>query len=163
MTEHKPWERLDGETGKAWEAFVKYRDAGPSRTFTKVADELKKSVQLLSRWGKQYDWAERVLAWDREYDRLWRDRMVRERPHVDQRHAAIAQQFQGKVLRRLKTLHPEGLSAAEVRKWTEVAVKIERAVYGLGETEEERAGGVVQIVVDPRWMPGPTSTPDALS
>lgn len=51
-----PWERQEGESSKAFEAFVIYRDMGAKRTFTAVADTLHKSCTLIRRWKEQWDW-----------------------------------------------------------------------------------------------------------
>ena len=62
----KPWERQKGESEKAFEAFVTYRDMGEKRTLTAVAEKLQKSGTLIRRWKSTWDWAERVRAYDNE-------------------------------------------------------------------------------------------------
>jgi len=62
--ERKPWERQEHESPKAWEAFLLYREMGVNRTLTSVAEQLKKSVALLSRWSTDFHWKERVRTYD---------------------------------------------------------------------------------------------------
>ena len=63
------WERQDGESGKAYEAFGVYRDMGATRTVSAVARQLRKSRALIDRWKRQWHWAERARAYDRELER----------------------------------------------------------------------------------------------
>lgn len=42
----RPWERQPGETEKAYEAFVAYRDLGAQRSVSAVSEKLSKSRQL---------------------------------------------------------------------------------------------------------------------
>lgn len=60
----RPWDCQPGETSKAYQAFVTYRDMGPDRSLRAVGQELDKSHQVLSRWSSQHHWVSRVAAWD---------------------------------------------------------------------------------------------------
>lgn len=62
----KLWERQENESPQAYEAFVTYRDLGVGRTFTAVAEKLQKSFTLIRRWKDNWDWENRVAAWDRD-------------------------------------------------------------------------------------------------
>lgn len=55
------WTRRDDESNPAYEAFRVYLDA---RSTTKVAEQLGKSVTLITRWCHEKDWVERVKAYD---------------------------------------------------------------------------------------------------
>lgn len=62
-----PWDRQDGETPKAFRAWIAYRDQGPARTLQQVAVLLKRKPEYrrqLSRWAARYDWHSRASAWD---------------------------------------------------------------------------------------------------
>lgn len=61
-----PWDRLPGETDKAFEAFRVYLELGTSkRSYRATADVLgRKSDRWLKTWGGKYHWAERVSAWN---------------------------------------------------------------------------------------------------
>lgn len=64
MSCDKPiWKRLESESSQEFEAFQTYLQT-PDRSFTKVAEKLKKTVALISRWAKKYDWNNRAVAWD---------------------------------------------------------------------------------------------------
>ena len=94
--ELRPWDRIParidstgkrvkGESEEAWQAFVLYRDMlwreekPQTRKLVRVAEELKKAVQLIGRWSLKYDWHGRVHAYD-----VWMDREV-QRERVENR------------------------------------------------------------------------------
>jgi len=60
----KPWEQREQESAQAYEAFLAYRDLGPSRTFKATADRVGKHESLMRRWADRHRWRERVWAWD---------------------------------------------------------------------------------------------------
>lgn len=70
MHPRDPWERIDGETDKAWAAFRAYRDAGPLRRRIAVArkfydrPDLKATPATWSGWARKYDWRGRIEAYD---------------------------------------------------------------------------------------------------
>lgn len=65
-----PWERMPGESSKAYEAFSVYRDMGPRRSQLKVAKELTKSRPYIGELSSKFDWVNRASAWDAENERL---------------------------------------------------------------------------------------------
>ena len=90
MAEHL-WERQEGETAKAYEAFEGYRMLGPDRTLQaawekyytrpgtlrertrKGRKEAGEVVGHFRRWYKRWRWTERAVAWDGEVAALARD------------------------------------------------------------------------------------------
>jgi len=54
------WSRQPGESARAFQAFEHYRDLGPERSVTKVAQALDKSRTLIGRWSSEHDWVSRV-------------------------------------------------------------------------------------------------------
>lgn len=64
--DRQAWDRLPGETDKAFEAFRIYLELGTrDRSYTNVAKALgRKSVRWLKTWGVKYKWGDRVAAWD---------------------------------------------------------------------------------------------------
>jgi hypothetical protein len=68
MSDRRPYDRLPGETAKAYAAFSLYRDMGIERSFESVADQLSKSCTLIRRWAAKYNWSERIDFWDLEQD-----------------------------------------------------------------------------------------------
>jgi hypothetical protein len=56
----KPWERQEGESDKAFDAFRVYLEAGPKRSLKAVSQRLSKSLPLLKRWSVRWKWRIRV-------------------------------------------------------------------------------------------------------
>jgi hypothetical protein len=56
------FEQLPRESAKAFAAFAVYLGMGSERSLTAVGQKLGKSVVLLERWSRKYDWAARVQA-----------------------------------------------------------------------------------------------------
>jgi hypothetical protein len=130
-----PYERLEKESKKAFEAFQMYRDMGADRSIRKVAKELGKSQQLLSRWSAQYDWVDRANKYDAEMDRIALLQQEKERKAMIKRHAKQSMIFQEQVLNRIKKFNVEELEPKDMIKWWTEAVKIER--LSRGETTEK--------------------------
>ncbi|MEV4557173.1 hypothetical protein AB0K51_09260 [Kitasatospora sp. NPDC049285] len=125
-----PWERQEGEPTKAYEAFTAYRDQGPARSITKVAQELDKSRALIGRWSRSYAWVLRAAAWDRDQDRLFLAEQRQARRDLARRHARLAQAFLSKAVARLQTLDPRELTPGDLLRYFQVAADIERRAIG---------------------------------
>jgi hypothetical protein len=59
-SEPKSWERQEGESDKAFEAFRCYLEMGPKRSIVAVAQRLSKSIPMIKRWSKRWKWVVRV-------------------------------------------------------------------------------------------------------
>lgn len=129
----QPWERLTGESAKAFEAFVLYRDAGTDRSLAKVARTLGKSTTLVERWSARDAWVLRVEAWDVEQDRLWRRQQLASRAEVGKRHLRIANAMQDRLVRALASLDVATMSARDIGYWLEVSAKVQRQALGQGD------------------------------
>ncbi|MFC1705778.1 hypothetical protein ACFL59_03025 [Planctomycetota bacterium] len=147
------WERARGETAKAHQAFLVYRDMGPGRSLAKVAQELGKSKALMDRWSARWRWVSRVAEWDAHQQRLLRDEQEAARRRMARRHARIAVSFQRKVAQRLRALNPNELSPRDLAKWLEVAVKLERQARGL----DDDSGHAVEASQSSATAPPPPS------
>ncbi|MGW7572407.1 hypothetical protein [Streptomyces sp. NPDC054765] len=126
----EPWERQTAESVQAFEAFAVYRDLGPARSVTKVAQELHKSRTLLGRWSRQYAWVMRATAYDREQDRVFLAEQRQARRDIARRHAKLAQAVQSKAVARLQALDPRELSPSDLLRYLQVAAEIERRAVG---------------------------------
>lgn len=57
----RPWMRRDNESHPAYEAFRVYLKV---RTQTKVAEQVDKSMAMISKWCSWHDWVARSAAYD---------------------------------------------------------------------------------------------------
>lgn len=68
-----PWEYQPWETWKSYEAFAVYRDMG-QRQKTTVAEMLDAPIGTVQTWSQEYNWDDRVEAYDRHTDKIARQR-----------------------------------------------------------------------------------------
>jgi len=85
------WEKQEDESDPAYAAFTRYRIQGRGeRNHDRVADELGKSVQLISRWSSVWSWRPRVIQWDRTEDIRLIETHWEEIDRMAKRHAGQA-------------------------------------------------------------------------
>lgn len=137
-----PWERQQGEGTKAYEAFNTYLLMGEDRTYSKVANELKKSTTIIGRWGSQYRWRERVAAYDAHQMELTRKDQAKAIRRMRERHAILATSMLTKVTKKMAKMSEDELTPQDMKAWVDVATKLERLSRGdTSEVIEERDGG----------------------
>ena len=133
----KPWERQKGESDKAYEAFVTYRDMGTNRSIRAVAQKLAKSRTQIGKWSSGWDWTERVRAYDNELEEEARAKVVKDRKEMTDRHIKIAMQLQKKALEALTSLEVEAMTPKDIKEFIKMATDLER----LNRTLEEDSKG----------------------
>ena len=126
----EPWERQKGETQKSFAAFTVYRDMGSERSLSKLSQKLVKNKVTLAKWSVQWEWQERVGAWDVELDRQGRLAQIAAVQDMNERHVILARAMLGIVARRLQSVEPGTLSPSDVVKWADVSAKLERLARG---------------------------------
>lgn len=133
----KPWERQKGESDKAYEAFVTYRDMGTDRSIRAVAQKLGKSRTQIGKWSSGWEWTERVRAYDNELEKEARAQAVKDRKDMTSRHIKIAMQLQKKALEALTSLEVEAMTPKDIKEFIKMATDLER----LNRTLEEDSKG----------------------
>lgn len=151
-----PWERQPGEPPRAFAAFARYRDLGPGRSLARVAEDVSKVGQVwgkrksvLNRWSAVHGWVKRAAAWDAFLDRQRQEATVDAVREMAERHAKVAATMGAKVVERLRAIDPQTLSASDLARWFEIAVRIERLSRGL-VTERTEATARVTLEDDER-------------
>lgn len=122
----KPWERQEGESEKAFEAFAIYKDMSANRSVRTVAQELNKSVSLIARWSIKWNWGERVRAYDNALEKEAEAAAIKERKEMLKRHVGISMQLQKKALEALQLLSVEDICARDIKEFLKVSTEIER-------------------------------------
>ena len=89
-----PWERLPGETDKAFKAFCVYRDLRQNRSFGALLDRLgKKSKTQFAVWSRKNNWQVRVRAFDDDEDRKNRIKQQESIQKMNERQAVTGGDF----------------------------------------------------------------------
>lgn len=127
-----PWERLPGESDKAFAAFIAYRDTpAHERSIEKCAKKVGKSgAKVWQKWSVRWRWVARCVAWQDEQDRAARAARLAEIEEMNRRHVALARSMQEKAAKRLEFLDAGSLTPDELRQFIAVATRLERTVLG---------------------------------
>jgi hypothetical protein len=146
--EKHEWDRLSGESSKAYAHFCLYRDMGQGRSLRKLAADAETTSQLrqLQHWSSRWKWVERCQSYDDHL--LLQDRLRQEKERKDMltRHGKIAVLGQNLVVKGIEKLLADveqgkrDLSASDASRLLDVAVKIERLSRG-EPTEISELGG----------------------
>ena len=138
----KPWERMEGESAKAFEAFRIYRDMGPERNLRAVGERLGKSRAIIERWSSSNQWVERVRAYDNDLERAAHQEALKSVREMQKRHISIAAQLQNKALLALQKTKPEHMKPGELLSFMKEAAKLERETRSdIVESYEKTHGG----------------------
>lgn len=151
----EPWERQPGETEKAYEAFLIFKNLGPGRTLQKVAEKLRKSGSLIRRWKAQCDWENRVEAYDRENERKEQIATQQARKKMIERHIKIGTSLQGKALQALETIKPGEMKPQDIERFLQFGTKLESENREKQETKQagqgQSAAAMLAAVLEKAW------------
>jgi hypothetical protein len=127
------WERLPGETGKAFAAFCAYRDCGLERNIRKAVDSAEKDkgkqdkrYRVWRNWCSQFRWRERAADYDRYTEKLKQTELRKTIEAQGERHRAVTGKMLAVVEKKLDLLDPAELSQGTVTEWVETAIRAER-------------------------------------
>ena len=146
----KPWERQEGESAKAFEAFTIYAGLGADRSLRAVAQQLGKSKTLMDRWSSTYGWVARAAEYDADLQRKAHAEAVKKARKMNDRHIGIALKMQEKALEVLVSMLREATklereSRAEIVRETEHKIEAENKestlVDVIAEAWERRRNG----------------------
>lgn len=122
----KPWERQDGESAKAYQAFCKYLDMGEKRSIRAVAQQLGKSATLMARWSSTWHWPDRVAEYEVDLRRQAYKKAQNDAEKMAKRHINIALKMQEKALAALNATKPEYIQVRDMITLLREATKLER-------------------------------------
>ena len=135
----KPWERQEGESVKAFEAFTVYLEMGDERSIREVAQRLAKSRTLIGRWSVTYQWVERVAAFDADVQRKAHAKAVKKRRNMVDRHISIALKMQEKALMALEQMDPADIDPKNLIAMLREATKLEQEMRTAAVDERRSA------------------------
>ncbi|MFJ6014479.1 hypothetical protein [Streptomyces sp. NPDC092952] len=125
-----PWEQQPGETSKKYGQFVTYRDLGRARTLPRAAELLQRHPVTIRKASAEFRWLERAEAYDRHLDRLYEATWLEERRKAAEADARILGAAIGKVAQRLPHLNAAEMSAGDVIRLMDVAMRHRRVLFG---------------------------------
>jgi hypothetical protein len=145
------WDRMPGESSKAYSAFCKYRDLAEARTMAKVATMSECSAQNIHRWARRWIWTSRVYAFDLVQQERFREQTAKDRLAHHRRQIQIGQALQSVAVSGLR----EWQSKIEQQLPLNLAPEQLAALFKLGDEleckglgEEREGGQYTRIIVN---------------
>lgn len=133
------WERLPGESSKAYAAFCVYRDYGIDRSVTRVLQRYHEkygSRSLLSRWSQRYNWVKRCHDYDVHLEQEFRKELHAAYLDMTKRHIAQAKLMQEKALEALEAIDPTTLTNLDLLRYLEIGMKLEKDMIIIAHTQD---------------------------
>jgi hypothetical protein len=139
MATKQPFDRLDGETSRAYEAFAVYRDLGVGRTLEKVQVHFNRPsswYRVIAGWSSDNNWVARAAAYDDYIDAEARKKLdrdaIKRKASMLQRHAQSGRALQAFGLQHVQTTKAPA-KAADAISAIKAGIEIERKSEGLPE------------------------------
>jgi hypothetical protein len=151
-----PWEQQDDESDRMYSRFDAYLRLGRARTLTNAAeiltstgDDAKLHGVYIRELSSRYLWVQRTGAYDREQDRIERERLIEERRDMIRRHRMIANDLTAKAKTALGNLAAEKMTPLDIVRFFRLATVVEANAYGMpGETVAITGAGGGAVLVD---------------
>ena len=119
MSDRKPWERQPGETAKAYDAFLHYRDLPAIDRSVEAAREgqykdRKGTVRQWSGWSTRNGWVNRAAEHDSDLASRRRERMAKELDRSKDDAVTLARAARAKVAERIEGMDFKELEARQI-------------------------------------------------
>lgn len=138
-----PWMRQDGETNPSYEAFRAYMRL---RSTTKVAEELEKSITLVTGWCTRHRWVERMAAYDSHIARAETDDYAGELAKVRTRHVELTDKLLDHLDRRLDAMI--SMDVDPTVRWTQAFIAATKAqIQAVTLREQNREHSLLDTVL----------------
>jgi hypothetical protein len=157
--EDQDWDRLTGESSKAYHHFCLYRDMGPTRSLRQMANVpgCTSVRRQLNRWSSKWRWVERSHAYDDYLEYQHRLQQEKKRREMNERHAKIGILGQNVAVKGIENLlakvqtGQQDLGPSELARLVDVSVKVERVARGESTDIHEAVGpggGPVRLSIE---------------
>jgi hypothetical protein len=132
------WSQQIGESGKAFRAFVAYREMAPHERSLRTSyrqttgrQQAKDASGQWRTWYERWNWKARVLAYDREQDRVYQAERHHQRKEMRDRKARTGRLSQGKALQVINEFNQTAQLSPELAvKLLELGFKLEAEALG---------------------------------
>ena len=124
----KPWERQQGESAQAYEAFDHYLKQGDNRSLSRLGQELGKSKTLLERWSSRWHWQERIRQYTNEVRRIEFAEDQKKLKSMRQRQMKIAEVMQQKGFNALRNLDEGTIYAKDIIRMISEGIRLETEI-----------------------------------
>jgi hypothetical protein len=172
MLPFESWERLTGESGGAYAAFIRYRDYGPERNIRRAvsaylpdaaaavdgkpgADRgtVEKRYRMWRAWSTQFRWRERAADYDQYLERLKQTERRKTIEAQEEVYRAATGKMLQVVQKKLDAMEPGELTQGAVVAWLTTAIGTEREIAGLTVGKRDRAenNGQLEIQFAPEF------------
>lgn len=128
-----PWERLKGESSKAYAHFCLYRDMGKERSLRKLAADTTCTSQLrqLQRWSARWRWVDRAQAYDDEIYRELRAKNEKQIVEAADRQARLGRVLQSKSVEKMANLDGNTLTVTQATMLAKIGAELEARALGM--------------------------------
>ena len=146
--EKHEWDRLSGESSKAYAHFCLYRDMSHERSLRKLAKDGECGAKLgqLERWSSKWRWVERCQKYEDHLEYQDRLQQEKERREMRKRHAKMGVLAQNIAVEGLKNLlakvqgGEQGVAPADLTRLLDTGAKLERLSRGDPTDSHEVSG-----------------------
>lgn len=140
MAVKQPWDRLEVESSRAFEAFAIYRDLGTGRSILSAwklyIKQDKNTAGYFSKWAADYEWVKRAAAYDDYIEAEARKKLdrdaIKRKAKMLERHANTGRALQAFGLQHVQT-NKQPVNSSDAIRAIRVGVDIERKSEGLPE------------------------------
>lgn len=170
--DRKPWERLDSETPRAYEAFRVYRSLTPEKRSLEAVAERARRKQgkgkasarwtpgYITEWSATHRWVERAAAYDDHLDEVRRQASERAIAEMSRKHAEGMRKIFDRGLKRIEDLPDADIKGGLALELAVQGMRGERLARGLttdnvrqevqGDLNVKRDDGLAdRILADP--------------
>jgi len=138
------WRRREGESNPAYEAFRSYMRL---RSTTKVAEDLGKSITLVTGWCTRNEWVERIAAYDSYVVTADTDGLVHALAESRDKNLALMDKLRGLLDMRLDDFIAKRMDPTNNwSKAVEVMARVEQNSLLMGQkTMEKQSESVTKV------------------
>ena len=159
MSDRKPWERQQGETAKAYAAFLLYRDLPAIDRSVAAAREghkkdIKGTFRQWSGWSMRNGWVNRAAEHDSDLASRRRERMAKELEREKDYAVTLSRAALAKVAERIDSMDFKGLEARQVPVALKRLFELEFKALGMEDKVALSHEGKVEVeaAADTAWL-----------